>query len=160
MQPRLETLQRLVTLYAAVEEMHSVELQRMSAAVLQVRNAIGSEQQAMRSATLDGQEALVAGDQVSWMMSQTRQETSAWRRQKLEEIRLRRTELKDTARQQYVASRLKREQIQRVFDDIAKRMEIEKERREQAVSDDRFLARRRWTDSREQKRKEQMIRTS
>jgi len=114
----------------------------------------------MRSATLDGQEALVAGDQVSWMMSQTRQETSAWRRQKLEEIRLRRTELKDTARQQYVASRLKREQIQRVFDDIAKRMEIEKERREQAVSDDRFLARRRWTDSREQKRKEQMIRTS
>ena len=106
MQPRLETLRRLGFLYVAVEEMHSVELQRMSAAVLQVRNAIGSEQQAMRSATLDGQEALVAGDQVSWMMSQTRQETSAWRRQKLEEIRLRRTELKDTARQHYVASRL------------------------------------------------------
>jgi hypothetical protein len=160
MQSRSATLRRLAILYVAVEEMHSVELQRLTAAVLQARNAIGSEQVAMRLARLDGQEALVAGDQVNWMMSQTRHENAAWRKQKLEEIRLRRVELNDAARQQYVASRLKREQIERVFDDIAKRMEIEKERRAQAVSDDRFLARRRWTDSREQKRKEQMIRTS
>jgi len=33
MQTRLETLQRLVTLYTAVEEMHSTELQRMTVAV-------------------------------------------------------------------------------------------------------------------------------
>ena len=160
MQSRLETLRRLAMLYAAVEEMHSAELQRLTAAVLQARNAIGGEREAMRSARLDGKEALVVGDQVNWMMSQTRQETSAWKKQKLEEIRLRREELNDAAHQQYVASRLKREQIERVFDDIAKRMEIEKERREQAVSDDRFLARRRWTDSREERREGQRIRTS
>jgi hypothetical protein len=159
MQSRLEMLRRLAILYLAVEEMHSVELQRLTAGVLQARNAIGSEREAVRLARLDGQEALVAGDQVNWMTSQSRQERAAWRKQKLEEIRLRRTELNDAARQQYVASRLKREQIQRVFDDIAKRMEIEKERRAQAASDDRFLARRRWTDSREEKRKDQRIRT-
>lgn len=160
MQPQLETLRRLATLYAVVEEMHSAELQRLTAAVVQARNAIGSEQEAMRSARLDGQEALAAGDQVHWMMSQTRQETAAWKKQRLEEIRLRREELNDAAHEQYVASRLKREQIERVFDDMARGMEIEKERREQAVSDDRFLARRRWTDSREEKRKDQRIRTS
>jgi hypothetical protein len=65
----------------------------------------------------------------------------------LERVRLEREDLNETARQQYVASRLKREQIKRVFEDIAARMDIERERRLQAALDDRFLARRRWTDS-------------
>ena len=44
MQTRLKTLQRLVSLYAAVEEMHSTELQRMTAAVREAQQAIGIEQ--------------------------------------------------------------------------------------------------------------------
>ena len=54
-----------------------------------------------------------------------------------------------------MASRLKREQMKRVFDDIAARMEIEEGRRMQAGSDDRFLARRRWTDAQEKMRGDQ-----
>jgi hypothetical protein len=82
------------------------------------------------------------------MMSETRQETAAWRHRGLEQIRLEREALSEAAREQYVASRLKREQIKRVFDDIAARLEIEEGRGLQAASDDRFLARRRWTDRR------------
>ena len=148
MPTRLETLQRLATLYASVEEMHSAELKRMTAALRETQQAIGVEQEIARSARVDGREALLAGDQAYWVMSETQQETAAWRRQRLERIRLEREELNDTAREQYVASRLKREQIKRVFDDIAARMEIEEGRRMQAASDDRFLARRRWTDAR------------
>jgi hypothetical protein len=85
-------------------------------------------------------------------MAETKQETAAWRRLGQEQIRLEREELNEAAREQYVASRLKREQIKRVFDDIAARMEIEEGRRLQAASDDRFLARRRWTDSQEKRR--------
>jgi hypothetical protein len=152
MQTRLETLQRLVTLYAAVEEMHSTELQRMTSATRETQQAIGIEQEMARSARMDGRGALLAGDRVSWMMAETQQETAAWRRRGLEQIRLEREELSEAAREQYVASRLKREQIKRVFDDIAARMEIEELRRTQAASDDRFLARRRWTDSQEKRR--------
>ena len=152
MQTRLETLQRLVTLYAAVEEMHSTELQRMASAVREAQQAIGIEQEVGRSARINGRGALLAGDRVSWMMAETQQETAAWRRRRLEQIRLEREELNEAAREQYVASRLKREQIKRVFDDIAVRMEIEEGRRLQAASDDRFLARRRWTDTRERMR--------
>ncbi len=152
MQTRLETLQRLVTLYAAVEEMHSTELQRMASAVREAQQAIGIEQEVARSARINGRGALLAGDRVSWMMAETQQETAAWRRRRLEQIRLEREELNEAAREQYVASRLKREQIKRVFDDIAVRMEIEEGRRLQAASDDRFLARRRWTDTRERMR--------
>jgi hypothetical protein len=149
MQTRLETLQRLVTLYAAVEEMHSAELQRMTAAVREAQHAIGVEREFARSARIDGRGALLTGDRVSWMMAETQQEAAAWRRQGLEQIRLEREEQNEAAREQYVASRLRREQIKRVCDDIAVRLEIDEGRRTQTASDDRFLARRRWTDARE-----------
>src|SRR5882757_8502658 len=160
MQTRLETLQRLFTLYAAVEEMHSTELQRMTTAVREAQQVIRVEQEVARAARLDGRGALLAGDRVSWMMAETQQETAAWRRQGLEQIRLEREELSEVAREQYVASRLRREQIKRVFDDIALRMEIEEGRRLQAASDDRFLARRRWTDARETMRDKQRMKAS
>jgi len=147
MQPRLETLQRLVTLYAAVEAMHSTELQRIASAVREAQRAIGVEQELARSARIDGRGALLSEDQMDWMSAQKRHETAAWRRRGLERVRLEREDLNKTARQQYVASRLKREQIKRVFEDIAARMDIERERRVQAALDDRFLARRRWTES-------------
>jgi hypothetical protein len=155
MQARLKALQRLVTLYAAVEDMHSIELQRRTAAVRETQQAIGVEQEVVRSARIDGRGALLTGDSVGRMMAETQQETAAWRREGLERIRQEREELSDAAREQYVASRLRREQIRRVFDDIAARVEVEGGRRMQAASDDRFLARRRWTDTREKMRDEQ-----
>ena len=160
MQTRLETLKRLVTLYAAVEEMHSSELQRMVAAVHEAQHAIGIEQEIARSARIDGRGALLAGDQVSCMMAGTLEETAVWRRRGLEQIRLEREERNEAAREQYVASRLKREQIKRVVDDITAQMAIEEGRRMQAASDDRFLARRRWTDAREKVRDGERMRIS
>ena len=160
MQTRLETLQRLFTLYAAVEEMHSTELQRMTTAVREAQQVIRVEQEVARAARLDGRGALLTGDRMGWTMAETQQETAAWRRQGLEQIRLEREELSEVAREQYVASRLRREQIKRVFDDIAVRMEIEEGRRLQAASDDRFLARRRWTDSQEKRRDDQRMKVS
>src|SRR5215813_806792 len=109
MQTRLETLQRLATLYAAVEEMHSNELQRMMAAVRETQIAIGIEQELARSALIDSRGALLAGDKVDWMMAETEQEAAGWRRQRLEMIRHEREKLNEAAREQYVASRLRRE---------------------------------------------------
>jgi len=157
MRTRLETLQRLATLYAAVEEMHSTELQRTAFAIREAQQAIGIEQRVARSARIDGRGALLAGDRVNWMMAEIQKETAAWRRRGLEQIRLERERLNETAREQYVASRLKREQMKRVVDDIAARMEIEDGRRKQAASDDRFLARSRWKDSQEKRRDQQRM---
>jgi hypothetical protein len=81
------------------------------------------------------------------LLSETQQKKADWRRRQLEHVRLQREQLNDEAMQQYVASRLKREQMKRVFDEIAAQTEIEEERRTQAASDDRFLARQRWTDA-------------
>jgi hypothetical protein len=94
------------------------------------------------------------------MMAESQQETAAWRRRALERIRLEREELSNAATEQYVASRLKREQMKRVFDDIAARVEVEEARRMQAAADDRFLARRQWTDAREKMRDNQRMKIS
>ena len=160
MQTRLEALRRLANLYAAVEQMHSAELQRTTAALRHAEQAIQTEQEVARSARNEGRGALLAGDRKSWMMAEIEQETSAWRRRGLDQIRLEREELSEVAREQYVASRLKREQMKRVFDDIAAGMEIEEGRRSQADSDDRFLARRRWTDEQKRLRDKQRMRVS
>jgi hypothetical protein len=157
MPPRLETLRRLVSLYAAVEEMHSTELHRTTTAVQEAQQAVAAAQLVMQSARVDGRGALLDGDSVGWVMAETRQETAALRRQSLDGIRVEREELSDAARERYVASRLKKEQMKRVFDDIAARMEIEEGRRMQASSDDRFLARRRWTDAQEKLRDDGQI---
>jgi hypothetical protein len=149
MRPRLQTLKRLVTLYGVVEEMHAVELQRMTAAVREARQAIGVQQQVARSARVDGREALMTGDRMGWEMAETHREGAGWRRRLLEQIRSEREMLSDAAREQYVASRLKSEQMKRLAEGLAARAEIEEGRRVQAASDDRFLARRRWSDARD-----------
>jgi hypothetical protein len=147
MRSRLEMLQRLVTLYSTVEEMHSVELQRMSAAVREVERALGVEREIARAALVDGRVALLAGDCANRIVAETQEEISGWRQRALERIRIQREELSDAAMRQYVASRLKKEQLKRVTDEMAARMDVEERRRVQAVSDDRFLARKRWADT-------------
>jgi hypothetical protein len=147
MQPRLQTLKRLVALYGAVEEMHSVELQRMTAAVREAQQAIGVQQQLVRSARRDGRDALMTEDRMGWEMAETHRESAGWRRRRLEQIRSEREVLSDAAREQYVASRLKSEQMKRLAEGVAALAEIEERRRAQATSDDRFLARRRWSDT-------------
>ena len=156
MQPRLEVLQRLVTLYGVVEEMHSTELRRMTAVVRETQQSIGVEQELRGAARKDGHAALHTGDRMSWAVAETQQEAAAWRGDRLEQMRREQILLRDAAMEQYVASRLKKEQMKRARDDIAQGVEIEKGRRTQAASDDRFLARRRWTDAQEVRRFEKM----
>src|SRR5580698_6156078 len=101
MSTRLEALQRLMNLYAAVEQMHSTELQRMTIAVHEAQRAIEMEQSVAQAARVDGREALSVEDRAGWMMSETQLETAGWRAQTLQKIRVERQVLSDAAREQY-----------------------------------------------------------
>jgi hypothetical protein len=132
MRPRLETLRRLVTLYSTVEEMHSIELQRTTAAVNEAREAVGVEREIARAALVDDRVALLAGDRTNRIVAETQQEISGWRQRGLERILIRREELNDAAMKQYVASRLRREQLRRIVDGMAGELDIEEGRRTRA----------------------------
>ena len=86
-------------------------------------------------------------------MAETQQETAAWR-QGPSRIAWKCDELNDGCRNNIVASRLSRKEIKHVCDDVAVRIGNRRRRRMRAVSDDRFLARRRWTMHEEDTRSE------
>ncbi|MEO8736323.1 MAG: hypothetical protein ABI380_07255 [Edaphobacter sp.] len=152
MAQRLETLRRLMLLYGGIAEMHSIELQRAAAAVGEAEQAIGVQQEIVRSSSFEGRRALVTGDRMDWTTARTQREIAEWKQLRLQEVRQERELLNDGARRQYIASRLQSEQMKHVVDVAATEAEVEEGRRIQAALDDRFLARRRWTDSREDSR--------
>lgn len=152
MHSRLAALKRLMSLYGGIEEMHSAALERATMAVREAEQAIGAEGERARSSSARGRDALMAGDPLGLAAARMQGEIAEWRQQRLQEVRLEREMLEEQARRQYAASRLQREQMKYVVESTETQMEVEAGRKMQAALDDRFLARRRWSDTREQLR--------
>ena len=154
MQSRLASLKRLASLYRDVEEMHSMELQRATAAVREAEQAVGVERVTVRSSNAEGRRALAAGDRLDWRAAQMQREMAEWRQQRLQQVQREREMLNDEAKKRYFASRIQSEQMKHVAQGVAMEVETEAGRRVQGALDDRFLARRRWTDLQEEKLRE------
>lgn len=152
MQQRLKTLRRIKSLYAAVEEIESINLKQKTAALIEAQYALATEKETLWSNYVKRREALRVGDSAGRTLAETQCEITQLRRQLLDKIRQNRERLTEAAREQHVASRLKAEQMNKVVNDIEMTVEVDKERKLQAALDDGFLARRRWTDAREQLR--------
>ena len=144
----------MAALYGVVERMHSIELERAMGVVREAEQAIEMQQTIGLAAELDGREALALGDRMGWSLAGTQVVVAAWKGERLEEIRVKREELSLVARGRYAASRLKSEQMNRVVEGVAERVEMEEGRRFQATTDDRFLSRKLWTETREEARHE------
>jgi hypothetical protein len=117
----------------------------MTIGVHEAEQAITVQQQMAHSARFSARDALIEGDRIGWTVSEIQRETAGWKRRRLEQVRAEREVLNDAAHEQYVASRLKSEQMKRVTESIVAESMIEEQRRLQAALDDRFLARRRWS---------------
>lgn len=153
MRQRLAALKRLTALYQGIEEMQFINLQRTIAAVREAEQAMDMQHAALRSSDADGREALASGDCMSWNAAKTQRVVAEWKQARLEQIRLERELSTEVAKKQYIASRLQSAQMKHLSDDVATRVEVEAERRMQSGLDDRFLARRRWIDTREELRR-------
>ena len=152
MQPRLKRLKRMVALYGVVERMHSIELQIATSLVREAEQAIETQRTIGLAAVFDGRGALAIGDRMAWSFAETQRAVAAWKRERLEPIRVKREALSEVAREQYAASRVKSEQMNRMMEVVASRVEIEEGRRIQTATDDRFLSRKLWTEMQLEKR--------
>jgi hypothetical protein len=153
-QSRLKRLKRIAALYGVVERMHLVELQRAASAVRETELAIEAQRTVARAAEFDEREALVMEDRIGWSLAEMQRGIAEWKGERLEEIRLKREELSEVARERYARSRLKSEQMTQVVDGVAARAEVEEQRRAQSSTDDRFLSRKIWMQSRDEARQE------
>lgn len=138
-----------MSLYGNLEEVHSIELQRTAMAVQEAERAIDIQRVTVCSSSSDGRDALLSGDRISWTAAKLQREIAEWKQQRLQEVRRERQTLNEEARKQYAESRLQSEQMKTVVNTATAKMESETGRRTQAALDDRFLSRRRWTDSRD-----------
>lgn len=148
MSSRMGTLQKLAGLYGVVERMRLSELELALRALHEAEEAIGVQQRAQRMAGCDGREALRTSDAMSWSVAEMQGETATWRRFELEELRVSLTDERNESERVYLRSRVESEQVQHVLREALRDFEVKRVRREQAESDDRFLARRRWKESR------------
>jgi hypothetical protein len=152
MNARVDALRRLMSLYGSIEEMHSVELQRTISAVREAEQAMEAEERSAHSSNVIGRDALMAGDRMKWAAARTQREIAEWKQERLRQVRLEREKLSEEVQLKYQASRLRSEQLQHVVEEAATEIAIQAGRQTQAALDDRFLARRRWTDALDESR--------
>jgi hypothetical protein len=141
-----------MTSYSAVEERHSSELRQTTAGLHEAQDAIAHERAAAKVARSDGRESLKLGGRENWIIARSQEEVTDRRRFEYERIRDQREEVAEDAKGRYIASRLKKEQIERLCEQIAERIELKSARRAQGSSDDRFAARKRWMEMRQKRR--------
>lgn len=130
--------------------MHSIDLERAALDLREAERAIGVEQEHARASSSRGRDAMLVGDSLGRAAARTQEEISEWRQQRLHEVRQERQMLEEAARRRYTVSRVQSEQMKYVLDRTETQMEIEAERKAQTALDDRFLARRRWSEAREE----------
>ena len=128
MQARLKVLRRLADLHGVVERSQVAELARCTTEVREAEAAIDLQQAAARSAAFEKRAALIVDDRMGWSLAEAQWELAGWRREGLEPIRAEREKLRASAQEQYVASRVTREQMQCVVDSVEARVEIEEGR--------------------------------
>jgi len=144
---RAATLHRIAKLYGAVEEMHAVALQQASASVRQTERAIHTERTAIASASAAARTAFSTGEREETLLAQAHAEIFTVRAGILEGLKTQRVQIESAARTEFLASRMKTEQMNQLVTHITEQASIEETRRTQALSDDRYAARRAWLSS-------------
>ncbi len=144
MQERRGTLKRLSTLYGVVEEARLAEMSRRLARLDETEQAIVAQKGVIWIAREAGREALKQSYLLGWKQAGTQAAVAAWRRERLEMIREEQREQYEVAKEQYQISRMQSEQMTQLLKDANLQIGLMERRREQAVADDRYLARRCW----------------
>jgi len=124
-----------------VEEIHSTETRGAALAVTEAQMAVRAEAARTHEARQGGREALLTDDGLGWSLAVVHEEVALRRRKRLEPLLEEREERHEEARERYVASRLRNEQMKSLVEDASAQIAAEEERRAQAFADDRFLSR-------------------
>jgi hypothetical protein len=136
---RLAALKRICAVYGMIEEIHSIEARVASAEVRVVETAIDAETSLGRRARTEERVAMTDEDALRRSAMSAEDEMATRRKAHLQPILERRQEFSEEARRRHVASRMWNERIKSLIDAEADRIAVDRERRAQAASDDRFL---------------------
>ncbi len=146
MHGRERRLQRLADVYGVVEAARGVEMQRAALQLRETEQSLAVQQTMIDKSNLDGRDALEEGDRIGWVSAETQARRMGWAVERLEVELLKHREAEETAKQSYLASRTESERMRRLLHHAVSERKTLEGRQEQARSDDRYLARRRWLE--------------
>jgi hypothetical protein len=141
---RLKSLQHVLELYEAIENMRSMESQRAATDVREAEQAIRKQHSIYQSASREGHQALVDGDRMRSSFVAAQQEAAHWRERRLTGVLSEREERSALARRQHLDSRQWSERMKILVDGAAAHAKEFEEKCLQAAADDRYLSRKRW----------------
>jgi hypothetical protein len=148
MKSRKRILQRLSTLYGLVEEARSMEMRRAALLLEGAEQAVATQEMVIWAVNSEGRDALEQNDRLGWRQAGVQSTLAGWNIELLELIRRERGEQSEEAKELYRASRIQSEQMGGLLETTTKEAEAVDRRREQALSDDRYLSRLRWRERR------------
>ena len=138
-------------MYGLIEEIHSLEARVAAGEVVEVESVLDAERRTAESSRMQQREAMCADDLLAQSATAVREELAIRRNRQLEPILLQRRDTLAHAQLRYTESRIWSERMQALIEAELRRSTLEQERRMQAASDDRFLARRLVRRGREQR---------
>ncbi len=141
---RLKSIERLASLYRAMNHAEEMSLEQAVATLREAEMRIESQREQLNRSSREGHEALDAGDHARWQIHEAQQEFIEWRFEDLLELRKRRELLMREATESYKASRMQLEQMESLLRDTRSQRDLEQARVDQRESDDRYLSRQRW----------------
>jgi hypothetical protein len=148
MRERKMMLKRLAMLYGLVQDARSAEMRRAMVNLVEVEEAIATQESMLWMANAFGRGALEQGDRFGWKQAGTNATLAVWSCEQLQVIREERDALSEIAKQRYRESRMQAEQMGKLLEHVSRQAELIEGRRAQAIADDRFLSRRRWAETR------------
>jgi len=148
MSSKLKSLSKLAGLYSIVENMQALSLQRAATSLREVEKRIEQQMASSQTAKQAGKSALERGDRTDWLMTESQSEVALWNKDRLDQLRLQREELKQEIEQLHRQSLLQRDQLDAVVAKVQRDREVELQRLDQDVADDRHLSRLRWLEKR------------
>jgi hypothetical protein len=149
---RLRSLARLAKVYEIVAYTDGLSLDQARGALREIDVLLEQQSGVARGVVARGHEALARADRQEWLLSESQVELALWNRSGLELLRSRRKEIQEQAAGRYRKSLLDESQIDALVAQAQIAAKRERERREQAGADDRFLARMRWLAERARRR--------
>ncbi len=140
-------LERLAKLYAMVERLHAMQERGAAGAVAEVEQAAARLREARRLERTQGCEALGRGSLIETLAAARSAPAAATQQKRLGQIKVQRKLHHEDVKSAHRLSRMERRQVDGVVEQARVQAQLAFDRQAQALSDDRFLARRVWLES-------------
>lgn len=141
---KLRSLQRIASLYALVAEARAYDLEVATMRVHVTQMEIVRRESFIAEAFDAGRVALQVANSLEWQAAEVAALVAQRDMTALAERRLVEVSRRDIARAEYVQGKQRSEQVNQIVSEMRRHTAKAEVRSEQAISDDRFLARKHW----------------